>query len=245
MFRKLCGEEASRNVAFVTTMWDQFVAGAASIELAVKREQELASGSEFLKPMVEQGARMYRHDNTVESARSIVSAFVCSLSKGIPLQVQREIVDQGMSISATAAGKELLAEQEKLARKHTEDLENLERVMRKALAGGTKDHQQENSEVCHELRAKIRRLREECKRLEDDFSTKRRELWAKVEEARSALDSARGENADAERKLRELRDKLQKRLEEREKVKEWVKEGVIVLVRLLDLAITIYNFVHE
>ncbi|KAI0091158.1 P-loop containing nucleoside triphosphate hydrolase protein [Irpex rosettiformis] len=240
MFRKLCGEEALRNVAFITTMWDSFV----DQEPAVVRERELANRNEFFRPMLQQGARMYRHTNSVDSAREIISNLIRNMSDPVPLQVQRELVERGVSISGTAAGMELLVQREALLKKHDADLQDAERDMRRVQKMRTTVLHQENEEVCRELREKIAKLRTECEQLEAEFVAKRKELWRKVDEARAALNSAREEHADTEKKLRELRDNLQRRVNDEGNAGRWVREGGMALLRLVDIVISIYSFVH-
>jgi GTP-binding protein EngB required for normal cell division len=56
MFKKLCGNNALKNVILGTTMWDK-----VSETEGTARELELTSTSDFWGWMVSQGSRVYRH----------------------------------------------------------------------------------------------------------------------------------------------------------------------------------------
>jgi hypothetical protein len=56
MFKKLCGNNALKNVILVTTMWDK-----VSEAEGTARELELTSTPDFWGWMVSQGSKVYRH----------------------------------------------------------------------------------------------------------------------------------------------------------------------------------------
>jgi GTP-binding protein EngB required for normal cell division len=56
MFKKLCGDNALKNVILGTTMWDR-----VSESEGVAREEELTSTPDFWGWMVSQGSRVFRH----------------------------------------------------------------------------------------------------------------------------------------------------------------------------------------
>ncbi|KAA1470801.1 hypothetical protein DENSPDRAFT_929114 [Dentipellis sp. KUC8613] len=97
LFRELCGTRALHNVVLVTNMW-----GAVDAAVGEAREAELSTDNMFFKPVLDKGARLMRHTNTLGSAHAILEA-VLDLEP-TPLQIQRELVDQDMDISLTAAG---------------------------------------------------------------------------------------------------------------------------------------------
>src|SRR5438046_2022301 len=55
MFRKLCGDDALKNVIFVTTFWD-----TVDVSLGARNEEELTSNDEFWGRMVKKGSRVRR-----------------------------------------------------------------------------------------------------------------------------------------------------------------------------------------
>ncbi|KAF8153675.1 P-loop containing nucleoside triphosphate hydrolase protein [Mycena galopus ATCC 62051] len=75
MFRKLCGDDALKNVVIVTTRWDDVPEkDRGAME---KREKELMETTgKFFEPLIAGGGRFLRHDNTTESARRITETFL-------------------------------------------------------------------------------------------------------------------------------------------------------------------------
>lgn len=66
MFRKPCGDTTLGSVTLITNMW-----GLVPEGVAVEREKELTSNSLLFRPVLDGGATMVRHDNTLDSARRI------------------------------------------------------------------------------------------------------------------------------------------------------------------------------
>jgi hypothetical protein len=125
IFRELCGVAALDNVVIVTNMW-----GEVSQDVGEMRQRELETGDSFLGLAISQGAQLFRHNNTVESAWAILRHIISKDS--LPLHIQNEIVDEQKDLSEAAAGivlnRDLIAQE----RKHREEMENLERAMQDA-----------------------------------------------------------------------------------------------------------------
>ena len=123
MFRELCGESSLKNVVIVTNMW-----GEVSRDVGEAREQELATQSMFFKPVLDKGALMLRHENTVQSAHNILGHIISN--HPLSLQIQRELVDQKKDISQTSAGAELNRELMEQIQKHKTEMRTLQEEMR-------------------------------------------------------------------------------------------------------------------
>lgn len=126
LFRKLCGDDALKNVMIVTNMWSE-----VSQEVGEGRERELASNELFFKPVLDKGARMVRHDNTSTSTQHILRELL-----GLPpapLLIQRETVDQHKSLAQTDAGIDLQAELDKEAEKHRKEMDSIKSDMTEAM----------------------------------------------------------------------------------------------------------------
>jgi len=126
MFQKLCGESALQNVVIVTNMW-----GGVNLRVGEKRETELKGKDIFFKPVLEEGARMARHSNTVDSAQDILRLVLHN--PPLPLCIQVELVDEQKDISRTSAGEELNRELNARIRKHKEEMQALEEEMDRAM----------------------------------------------------------------------------------------------------------------
>lgn len=127
MFKKLCGSDSLRNVAIVTTRWDDF---KGSKLIAVKREKELMSDPSFFQPLVEEGAQFFRHDGTLESAHQIVLNLL--ENDPIVLQIQEELAS-GKSVLDTEAGSELDKHVRLLVEKHRKDMERVQLDIKEAI----------------------------------------------------------------------------------------------------------------
>lgn len=123
MFRQLCGDSALKNVVLVTNMW-----GEVSKDVGEAREAELAREDMFFKPVMEKGARLLRHDNTVESTQEILRCIIGNQPRS--LRIQRELVDEKKDISQTAAGAELNRDLLQQAEKHRLEMIVLQEEMR-------------------------------------------------------------------------------------------------------------------
>ena len=101
MLRYLCGDAAIRKVVFVTTNWEP-------THEKERREEELKG--RHWKAMIKKGAGVHRFERNKQSALDIIN----SLLKGIEsdgeydstyFQIQKELVDERISIRETNAGK--------------------------------------------------------------------------------------------------------------------------------------------
>ena len=153
MFRTLCGEAALKNVAIVTNMW-----GGVEPEVGYAREAELRREDIFFKPALEKGARMARHTNTVPSAETIIRLFN---NQPLPLQIQRELIDEQKDIVETSAGQELNRELNAQIRKHQEEI----RAIAEEMEMVTRD---KGEEAKNELEIERKRMQEEIERLENE-----------------------------------------------------------------------------
>lgn len=122
MFRELCGESTLRNVVLLTNMW-----GEVSKEVGEAREAELVNQEAFFKPLLDKGTRLLRHHNTLASGQEILRYFFGN--HPLPLEIQKELVDQGKDITQTAAGVELDREMKEQIRKHNEEMKRLQEEM--------------------------------------------------------------------------------------------------------------------
>jgi hypothetical protein len=97
MFNCLCGERNLGNVVLLTTMWSELSNQGKGLE----RERELRN--DFWNAMSAQGSTIRRFDGS----KSMAEAFVCRLMRkqNIVLDIQDELVDQGLRLDETKAGR--------------------------------------------------------------------------------------------------------------------------------------------
>lgn len=100
MFRKLCGDEALKNVVLGTTKWDE-----VTPEIGQKREQQLAQ--DFWREMLQHGSVMMRVGTDSESSPWKIIDQILTNPVLDSVLIQKELVELQKVIPQTAAGKEL------------------------------------------------------------------------------------------------------------------------------------------
>ena len=198
VFRKLCGDDALKNVVIVTNRWDDVQEkdrGAMG-----EREKELMeTPGKFFEPLIAAGGRFLRHDNTAGSARRIMEAFL--KNHPIPLQIQLEMRD-GKTLEETAAGSELGAEMKKLQDKHSNEMKNWKEQMAEATAA-------EDEAMKNELEAKRTEMQKEMTKW-------RRQKRALADGLAAAREDAKRRKEEVDRKLLEQGAEFDRRVKEAE-----------------------------
>ncbi|KAF8212916.1 P-loop containing nucleoside triphosphate hydrolase protein, partial [Mycena galopus ATCC 62051] len=165
MFRKLCGDEAMKNVVVVTTRWDDVQTDRGAMEA---REKELMdTPGKFFQPLIALGARYLRHDNTDASARRIMKALL--ENQPIPLKVQAEM-REGKTLEETAAGAALGAEMKALIDKHSAEMKELKEEMVKAIAAKDEASKKELEAERLQLQANMTKVQDQAKALADGLA---------------------------------------------------------------------------
>ncbi|KAI8712541.1 G domain-containing protein [Fusarium sp. LHS14.1] len=176
MFRNLCGDAAFKNVALVTTFWDELQDPSKGED----REQQLLA------------FKIMRFQNTRESALDIISK-VIDLDI-VTLQVQEEMANRGLEVDQTTAGEALnseLAEQRKAFEKALETLhqekEQAKRDHDVHLQEIIETMESEKMSLLQEIESEQAALhadrREEQRRLEQEFYDEKLRLERVVQEA--------------------------------------------------------------
>jgi len=212
MFKNLCGEGSLKNTVLATTFWDEL----PSLDKGESREQQLAQRREYWGYMTSKGAKMRRFMNTRESALEIVLEL--AEKPRITLQIQEEMVNQGLGINQTRAGEALNAELAEMAKKHEEALKQLRLEMEIAIRDRDVELQETLAEMQKEKEEQLNRLineqeamradrREELRRMTQQHNDQllRLEADRKEREVQVAALEARltSERADSERRIQE------------------------------------------
>lgn len=196
MFRKLCGDDALKNVVIVTNMW-----GQVNLEVGNQREAELMREDDFFKPVLDKGARTARHENIVLSAQKIIRLILGN--HPVPLRIQEELVREQKIISETSAGEELNRVIGTQIKKHQEEM----RVLREEMEQAMKDKDEEVRKALEDelkgLQGKVEGLQEDRERLESDY--KRR-----IANLRGTIRASEKEKAEMREEIDKLSDILNK-----------------------------------
>ena len=174
MFRRLCGDAMLPNVVIVTTMWGLVDPGVGN-----RREQELKTDELFFRPVLDKGAQVMRHDNTLPTAQAILRRV--AHNDPTPLRIQVELVDEHKTLSQTEAGAELAVEIRDALNKHETEIEELSREMAEAQAVKDREVQEELKKEREIHAAKLREVKEASERMSRSFTgaatDRMKEFW--------------------------------------------------------------------
>src|SRR5271154_5471377 len=163
LFKMLCGSKATRNVIFVTTMWDR-----VRTEVGQQREEDLKK-QQWL-PMVELGSMVARFERTSESAWNIIDRIVQERPADA-LRLQEEIVDLHLPLGKTEVGTLLYGTRQNYLAKQREAIL---RLLKEAEV-------QDNENLVHELIAKYDVVQRD---IQYDFGehleTRRRDILSRI-----------------------------------------------------------------
>ena len=162
----------------------------------------------FFKPVLDKGARLARHHNTVQSAHDVIRSIMKNVP--IPLQIQRELVEEGKIIISTAAGETVNKELNEQMRKYRAELEVLQEETMKALEA---EDEQTRRELEYETR-RLQELMDKMKVYSENMASNYEEEKRRLEEVvREAQGQAQRERERAEAAYREQLDDLSKHLQ--------------------------------
>jgi hypothetical protein len=204
IFRELCGESSLKNVIIVTNMWSE-----VKREIGEARESELANKDKFFKPVLEKGARMLRHDGTIEAAHTILRYLINS--HPATLRIQQEIVNEHKPIEQTAAGSELRRALDEQSDRHKEEIRSLRVEMEAAMRA-------KDDETRNELQEELEKKQQECLRIEQasqrmaaEFAAERARLEARIlqmeDEHQKQFQTLTGLQGDVARVLQQSRQR--------------------------------------
>jgi len=228
MAQRLCGDSALRNVIIVTNMW-----GEVNPEVGNEREAELISDDIFFKPVLENGAQMARHLNTVPSAKKIIRLILDN--HPMPLRIQEELVNEHKDISETGAGEELNREINAHIRKYQKEIRILKEDMERAMKDKDEEMKNELKIETQRMERKIEKFEHDSARLESDYKQEKERLESRMEKIElEAKKEAERVAAEYQRQIDELKNALRNNTaaSEREKAQMHSKVGELSLKKL-------------
>jgi ATP-dependent Lon protease len=172
--------------------------GEVGTQVGEAREAELMQEDIFFKPVLEKGAQMARHDNTVSSAKNIIRRIIDN--HPLPLRIQRELVDEHKDISETSAGEELNRELNAQIKKHQQEMLMLKEEMKQAMDDRDEETRRELEIETQKMQREIARFENDAKRLASDYKSEKERLEAHLkkmeEETRREAERARPSTSD-------------------------------------------------
>ena len=195
MFRKLCGDAALANVVLVTNMW-----GEVSPEVGEARESELSDN--FFKPVLDLGAQMVRHHNTVHSAHDVIRRIIVNCP--VVLQIQRELVDENKDIVDTAAGEVANRELDEQMRRHQAELEVVREEMEQASKEKDEQTRRELEKETRKLQERMEKIKKDSEGMASNYATERERMEAKMKEVEWEAKERERDEAEYHRQLIDL-----------------------------------------
>ncbi|KII85056.1 hypothetical protein PLICRDRAFT_178816 [Plicaturopsis crispa FD-325 SS-3] len=202
MFRELCGDTSLKNVIIATNMW-----GEVDLSVGEAREAELAREDMFFKPVLEKGAQLLRHENTLASAQALLRTILDN--HPIPLRIQHELIDERKNIAQTAAGEELNREFIEQERKHREEMAVLKQEMQEAIQARDHETRKELEEEQRKLEKEMARVHQDSQKLASNYNEEKARLEERLQEVsqRSKQEADRAA-AEHHRRIHDLETKL-------------------------------------
>ena len=188
MVREFCGDEALKNVVLVTNMWSE-----VTTEVGEKREKQLSS--QFFKPVLDLGAQMVRHQNTVQSAHDIIRRMLAN--DPLALQIQRELVDDHKDIANTAAGEAVNQELNEQIRRGQAELKVVQEEMEQAMKEKDEQTRRELEEERRKLEEQMEKVKRDSEGMAASYAAEKERMAAKMREIEQEAEKER-EQADAE-----------------------------------------------
>ena len=202
MFRELCGDSTLKNAILITNMW-----GEVSPDIGEARERGLARA--LFRPALHKGAQLARYYNTAESAHDIVRRVM--KNQPIPLQIQRELVDERKDITDTAAGEAVSKELNEQIRRYQDELKLIREEMLRALMEKDEETRQELQVEMHRIYEGLNKMRMESDGMAANY---KEEKWQMEEAVRQIQAEVRQERERAEAEHRRRMDDLNRRLQQ-------------------------------
>ena len=183
MVRELCGDAALKNIVLVTNMWSE-----VPPEVGENRERQLSG--KFFKPVLDLGAQMARHQNTVQSAHDIIRKMVAN--DPVVLQIQRELVDEHKDITNTTAGEAVNQELHEQIRRHQTELEGIEEEMEQVLKEKDEQSMRELEEERRKVVEQMERIKKDSERMALKYAAEKERMKVKIAEIERRADEERG-----------------------------------------------------
>jgi len=192
LLRCICGEDAVKCIALVTTMWEVNTAMRAQY---INRELDLLSIDKWWKRMRDQGTTHFRHEGTESSAKNIIDNVLMQHANHGPftLQIQKEMLEEGRSLEETTAGREVYKDLNELRVQLQKQKEELEHEYKQAIQVQENQHMLQMSQQKNELEQKLQNAEKEQHDMHEKYEDMIKKKAVEHEEALRQLEAERDE----------------------------------------------------
>ncbi|KAK1252186.1 hypothetical protein MKX08_003373 [Trichoderma sp. CBMAI-0020] len=132
ILQNICGSDAFDRVVLATTMWSTLDSMEGGHEIGLQRCEELRY-PEFWGEMIQKKSIMKEHDGSAASALSIISELI-DREGGAVLNIQKQMVDQNLSLNETDAGRYLQKDLLEARERHEKEIAELKKNIAQAIA---------------------------------------------------------------------------------------------------------------
>lgn len=226
VFKKLVGDSNLESVVLGTTMWDNVRAHEGE-----DRELELITNPDYWRDMIDLGSAVFRHDDGKASAERILQFFLDRRNTRVTLQIQRDLVDNNMTLGQTAAGREVasaLGQQREmyesairdLRKQQADALQQRDDKMRRVLEDNERRLKEKEDlimDMIEQMNKRHEKLRAEA---EETYIKQMLEIQAKLEQAESSTKEERQRKERAINNYKGQIEDIKKRLEELDEPKK-------------------------
>lgn len=120
------------------------------------------------KPLIQQGSKVFRHDQDKTSAALIVR-YLTDRRRPVTLEIQREMVEQELSLNSTGAGGVVASDPKKDKERFEKKIKDLGIKLQEALARSDQSQREESEDYIAEFQRKLELRNEDQRRLEVDM----------------------------------------------------------------------------
>ena len=216
MLEKLCGDGALSKVVLVTTMWNLLGMRGSDHTVEVGEQREAMLRDKFWGGMERKGSFITRHYGDAASGQAIVSHLLQNETTAV-LDIQREMVDEGLSLDRTTAGSFLHEDQIKMREKYQRDLQDAQESLEEAMKEKDKALITQFSQQTAEYRSRLEKANADTSGLSVNFSSLAEEKDAQYATLAREMEAEKKARADEMRFIEQNLSDLQDSLERQEK----------------------------
>jgi hypothetical protein len=170
MFKKLIGEDCFRQVILATTMWEK-----VDKQTGEKREEELVTTPDFWGYMCDKGSKIMRHTHNDRESAMVILKHIIRMREEVVLAIQKEIIEDGLNLDETGAGRQINEDILALQGKHRKEIRELEKDMKDALRRKDQDSVASILELQKETKEKMEEIMKDRDTLRVDMAKLRAE----------------------------------------------------------------------
>ena len=163
--------------------------------------------------MIAKGSKVMRQDRGAESAMEIID-YLVSRKRPVVLDIQRQMVDNNMTLDQTSAGIEVQAELAKQRELYQKQLDEYKQEMQDANKAKDKEAQDEIASLREEIERKLKKDEEDRLKLQADKDELRRQMDEQLAKERKEFMDKIQEAENRIRQDEEYRKKLRSEQEE-------------------------------